>query len=172
MNQHSNLQNSIKLMQEHAAALQREFGHIFTGKNIIADTVSYPAYPEETEKVRDGIKAVLEGSMLIYLLAMWESHVPKDVHEWLTSDEKGKLNAFKHVRDCAAHKYAGGRAKDHNSKVRAFEREMPFSNIVWSKEADTIDLSNSNVSYEFYQFMEGLAKNLVVRFHTNKKPVT
>ena len=170
MNEHSNLQNSIKLMQEHAIALQREYGHIFTGKKIIADSVSYPGYPEETEKVRAGIKAVLEGSMLIYLLAMWESHMPEDVHEWLTLDEKRKLNAFKHVRDCSAHKYAGGRAKKHSGKVQAFEMEMPFSNIVWNQELDTIDLSGSNVSYESHQFMEGLAKKLVVRFHENKKP--
>ena len=103
---------------------------------------------------------------------MWESHVPEDVHEWLTIDEKRKLNAFKHVRDSSAHKYEGGRAKRHVGKVQAFESEMPFSNIAWNQTTDTIDLSNSNVSYEFHQFMDSLVKELVVRFHENRKPNT
>ena len=172
MSQNENLNNALELMQEHVKTIQREFGHIYSGKNLIANNVSYPADPDETQKVRNGVKAVLEGAMLIYLLTMWESHMPDDVHEWLTTDEKGKLNSYKHVRDSAAHKYKGGRAKNHNNKVQAFESEMPFSNIVWDQNKDTIDLSNSSVSYDFYQYMDCLVKNLIVRFHKNEKPNT
>ena len=166
------IQSGVKLMQELTETLQREFGHIYTGKNLIANNVSYPSLPDETIKVRDGVKSVLEGAMLIYLLAMWESHMPKNVHEWLTADQKQKLNAFKHVRDSAAHKYKGERAKKHKSKVKAFESEMPFSNIEWDRTSDTINLSKSNVSYEFHQFMNSLIQCLLVRFHENRKPNT
>ena len=153
-------------------ALQKEFGHIFSGKNLISNNVSYPNHPNETKEVRAGVLGVLEGAMLIYLLAMWESHMPDDIHEWLTEDEKQKLKAFRHVRDCAAHKYKGGRAKKHTGKVRAFESEYPFSNIKWDRVKDTIDLSESSVSYDFHQYIGTVIKRLVVRFYENKKPNT
>jgi hypothetical protein len=113
--------------------------------------------------------SLLEGSLLVYLFAMWEAHVPSDINEWLTQDELDQLNAYKHVRDSAAHKFKGGRA-DFPNRRQAFENKMPFSGIIWNQEDDTIDLSNSSVSYDCHQLMEQLTKQLVVRLHKNEKP--
>lgn len=151
---------------------QREFVHIDSGKNLIANNISYPKHPKETKEIRERVKATLEGAMLIYLLAMWESHVPKEIHEWLTEDEKDELNAFKHVRDCAAHGYKGKRAKKHQKKVKAFESKMPFSGISWDKQSDTINLSESTVARDLQGYLNTLTEALLQRFYKNTKPTS
>jgi hypothetical protein len=88
---------------------------------------------------------------------MWESHTPDDVSEWLTDEENKTLNAFKHVRDSAAHKYKGERA-DYKNRRKAFEESMPFSSIVWDKESDRINISNSSVALDCHRFMMNLRK--------------
>jgi len=169
MPQHPDLQKTIDLMGEQIESLQKEFGHIYTGKNLIANNVNYPNNPEETAKVKDGVKSLLEGSLLVYLFAMWEAHVPNDINDWLTQDELEQLNAFKHVRDSAAHKFKGGRA-DFPNRRQAFDNKMPFSNIKWNRAEDTIDLSNSSASHNCHQLMQQLTKQLVIRLHKNEKP--
>ena len=156
-------------MGEQIRSLQREFGHVMSGKNLIANNVSYPNHPKETLAIRKGVKALIEGSLLIYLFAMWESHVPSDVETWLTDEEHRRLDAFEHVRDSVAHKYQGGRA-DFIRKRTAFDAEMPFAGIVWSREDDTIDISDASVAMQCYQAMEQLTKQLVVRLHNNQRP--
>jgi len=169
MGQHLDFEKAIELMQEQMRSLQREFGHVLSGKNLIANKVSYPNFPEETENVRKGVHSLIEGALLVYLFTMWESHVPEDINEWLTPDENQKLNAFKHVRDSVAHGYKGQRAS-FPARRNAFEAEMPFSGIIWDQASDTIDISNSSVAYHCHQSMEQLTKQLVVRLHKNEKP--
>lgn len=132
MTQHPDFDKTLALMSEQIGSLQREFGHVLSGKNIIANNVNYPNHPEETVNVRNGVKSLIEGSLLVYLFAMWESHVPDDINEWLTAEELQKLYAFKHVRDSTAHKFKGGRA-DYRNRRAAFEAEMPFSGIEWDR---------------------------------------
>lgn len=169
MDPHKDLQNAITLMGEQMGSLQREFGHVISGKNKIANSVSYPNYPKETMEVKKGVNSLLEGALLVYLFAMWESHVPEDIDEWLTHEERQKLNAYKHVRDSVAHKYKGARA-DFVQRRTAFEQEMPFSDIDWDQVNDTIDISNSSVALHCHQLMEQLTKMLVSRLYRNEKP--
>ena len=169
MNPHQDFKKAIDLMGEQVVSLQSEFGHVVSGKNLIANKVSYPNYPEETAAIKKGVHSLIEGSLLVYLFAMWESHVPNDVSKWLTGDELRKLNAYKHVRDSVAHKYKGGRA-DFPQRRQAFEAEMPFSGIIWDQNDDTIDISDSYVALHCHQLMEKLTKQLVVRLHKNEKP--
>ena len=169
MAQHPYFQKSIDLMSEQIQSLQREFGHVYSGKSLIANNVNYPNSPDETAKIRAGVKSLLEGSLLVYLFAMWEAHFPSDIKDWLTQDELEQLNAFQHVRDSAAHKFKGGRA-DFPNRRQAFENKMPFSEIIWNQIDDTIDLSNSSASYNCLKLMEQLTKQLVVRLHKNEKP--
>ncbi|MEQ1673499.1 MAG: hypothetical protein ABL865_00450, partial [Candidatus Nitrotoga sp.] len=112
---------------------------------------------------------LLEGSLLVYLFAMWEAHVPSDVGEWLTESEMQKLNSFKHVRDSAAHKFKWGRA-DYPQRRKAFETEMPFAGIIWNQTDDTLDISSSSVAMQCLQVMENLTQQFVVRLYQNKKP--
>lgn len=152
-----------------ASSLQSEFGHVVSGKNLIADKVFYPNHPKETAEIKKGVHSLLEGSLLLYLFAMWEAHVPTDINEWLTEDELRKPNAFKHIRDSVAHKYKGERAA-FPQRRQAFETEMPFSGVAWDRTNDTIDISNSSVAMHCHQLMELLNKQLVVRLHKNEKP--
>lgn len=156
-------------MGEHMKSLQREFGYVMSGKSQMVHNVSYPNHPEETQAVRRGVSALIEGSLLVYLFAMWESHVPSDVTTWLTEDEREKLEAFAHVRDSVAHKYQGARA-DFERKRRAFERQMPFAGIQWIREDDRIDISQSSAAMQCYQLMQKLNQQLVVRLHNNQRP--
>jgi len=169
MSQYQDFEKAIKLMSEQIGSLQREFGYVISGKNLIANKVSYPKYPKETMEAKRGVHSLLEGALLVYLFAMWESHVPNDVNEWLTVDERKKLNAYKHVRDSVAHKYKGKRA-DFTQRRQAFEAEMPFSGIIWDQSNDTIDISSSSVALNCHQLMEQITKQLVVRLHMNQKP--
>lgn len=169
MTPHPKFQDALNLMQVQMGSLQREFGHVVSGKKLIAESVSYPAHPEETKKIRDGVYGLLEGSLLVYLFAMWESHVPEDVSSWFTPEELIKLNAYKHVRDSVAHKYNGNRA-DFPQRRQAFESMFPFSGIVWNQQEDTIDLTNASVALDCHQYMEELTKKLVSRLYMDKKP--
>lgn len=169
MTPHPNLQNAIKLMSEQMSSLTREFGHVLSGANLIANNVSYPNHPQETIEIRKGVRSLLVGSLLVYLFAMWETHVPDDVNEWLTESEKQKLNSFKHVRDSVAHKLRGGRAK-HPQKRKAFEAEMPFAGIVWNQTDDTLDISDASVAMQCFETMEALTKQLMGRLYQNQKP--
>ena len=169
MTNKTDLEKTISLMSEHITSLQREFGHVVTKKGLIANSVSYQNNPEATTEVRKGIHALLEGSLLVYLFAMWESHMPDDVKEWLNRDENQSLDAYKHIRDSVAHKFNGERA-DFPNRRKAFEAEMPFSSVQWDQQNDTIDISDSSAALDCHSLMAELTKRLVVRFHSNKKP--
>lgn len=169
MSPHPDFEKAIKLMSEQMGSLQREFGHVLTGKNLIANRVSYPSHPDETVNIKKGVSSLIEGSLLVYLFAMWKAHVPEDINEWLLPDELENLNSFKHVRDSVAHGYKGQRA-NFPARRTAFETKMPFSGIKWDQSTDTIDLSESSVANDCHNLMENLTKRLVVRLHENKKP--
>ena len=163
------LRSALELMQVQGGALQREFGHVYSGANTIANNVNYPQFPEETLKVRRGVKSLIDGALLVYLFAMWEEHVPDDVSTWLTEAERQRLDAYKHVRDSVAHKFNGGRA-DFSARRAAFEAMYPFDGVQWNSVEDKIDLSASSASYGCFQFMEQLTKQLIVRLHQNERP--
>lgn len=165
----TDFKKALALMNEHVTALQREFGHVLSGKRMIANAVHYPKHPDVTKQVRSGVCSLLEGSLLVYLFAMWEVHTPKDVNDWLTEAERRKLNAFRHVRDSVAHGFQGTRAHRPNRR-KAFESEMPFAGIVWNEEVDTIDISESAVARECFEHMKSVTGQLVVRLHAGKKP--
>jgi hypothetical protein len=170
MNSHPDFESAIALMGEQMKSLQREFGYVLSGKRHIEHSVNFPNHPEETVIVRKGISNLIEGSLIVYLFAMWEAHVPPDVNEWLTATELQELNALRHIRDSVAHKYKGGRA-DFPKRRKAFEGNMPFAGIIWNAIDDTIDLSTSSAAMHCYQIMEKLNKMLVVRLYQNQKPV-
>jgi len=164
---HEDFQNAIRLMREQIEVLQKEFGHVYSGKALIANKVSYPNNPEATAETRQRVKALIEGSLLVYLFAMWESHMPDDVADWLTRDEGEQLNAYRHVRHSVAHGYRGKRAKKCREE---FESLMPFDGIQWEQEADTIDISNASVALRCHYHMVELCKRIAVRLDSGKKP--
>jgi hypothetical protein len=169
MNPHPDFERVLALLQIQGGSLQREFGHVLSGASVIANNVHYPKHPKETAEIRSGVRSLVEGALVIYLFAMWESHVPKDVNDWLTEQERQKLYAYKHVRDSAAHKFRGRRA-DFRRQRTAFEALMPFDGISWDRESDTIDLSGSSVALGCFGAMSGITKALVSRLHQNRKP--
>lgn len=166
---HPDFQKSLALMTEQIEANQREFGFLISGKRHIENSVKYPKTPDEQTKIRAGVRALIEGSALVYLFAMWEAHTPEDMIEWLTADEKQRFNAYRHIRDSVAHGYKGSRA-DFPARKAAFEALMPFDGITWDQETDTIDISNACAAIRCHAFLQELGKQLVIRLHANKKP--
>ena len=95
--------------------------------------------------MRKGVSVLIETSLIIYVFAMWKSHVHTDVSAWLTADQFENIKAFAHVRDSAAHKYQGARA-DFELKRRKLERQMLFAGILWNPETDRKDVSQSSAA--------------------------
>lgn len=64
MAQHPDFQKAIVLMSVQIQSFQREIGHVYSGKNLIANNVNYPNNPDETAKVRAGVKSLLNFSLI------------------------------------------------------------------------------------------------------------
>lgn len=169
MESHPDFHDAMALMGEQMKSLQREFGYVLSGRRNIEHLVSFPNHPEDVIAVRKGIGNLIEGSLVVYLFAMWDAHVPKDVNDWLTISELEELDALRHIRDSVAHKYSRRRA-DFARRRKAFEVRMPFAGIAWDQAEDTIDLYNSSAAMHCYHVMERLNKFLVVRLYQNQKP--
>lgn len=169
MSPHPDFQRALELMQLQAVSLQRAFGHVFSGASLIANNVNYPNHPEETAQIRSDVLNLIQASLLVYLFAMWESHEPQAVLEWLTAEEVAELQAYRHLRDSAAHKFGGARA-DYPARRAAFEAKMPFDGVQWDRKSDTIDLACSHAAHGCLQVMQRLTKHLVVRLHAGKSP--
>ena len=64
---HQGFQDAVTLLNEQTTSLQREFGHVISGKNYIVNQINYPQNPNETAEIRSGVKHLIEGSLLLYL---------------------------------------------------------------------------------------------------------
>jgi hypothetical protein len=164
-----NYQQILDFMQITMPLMSREYGHLFTKGILITQDISYPNHPLEEAEIKRNIKTLLKGSVLTNIFAIWEKNTPSDILDWMTSEETSKLQAFRHVRDSISHNYFGGRA-DYASRRTAFENEHPFSNIDFDSTNDSIDISNSTVDKDCWEYFQELAKKLVVRLHQNEKP--
>ncbi|HLC01788.1 MAG TPA: hypothetical protein VJK02_02010 [Anaerolineales bacterium] len=157
------LQDLLNLMREQVETLQREFGWVYSGTSNI---VNYPHHPDNASlrpAVQARVNHLVQGSLLLYLFAMWEYHVPRDLETSLDQGDLLRLNAYRHLRHSVAHGYRGSRA---NSFRAEFEEVMSgqhrFPGEIWDPQNDTIDLSRSSISYECLQFMQEITKKLVV----------
>lgn len=156
----------LPLLTKIQGCVQRDFGWIYSKSGTL---VTHPA-PLIRKEIQESVDASVQGLLLVYLFALWEEYVERQLErEWLSADKLERLNAFRHIRHSVAHGFDGTRA----NKCRAeFENIMnssqPFPNLPW--DTNKIDLKKSQVSIDCQRFMEDIAKELVGRIANNNRP--
>lgn len=163
------LQKMLNLTPELLRATAEELGWLETSQPAILMRISEMADPTAVEQATNRTKSLLQGSLLLYLFALWESHTPDDYKKWMTAEEIIEFEAFEHVRDSVAHSKLGHRAS-FNRKRRAFEAFYPFAGVHWDSSTDVIDISDSFVVNEFFSLIMGMSAQLVARMHSGVKP--
>lgn len=162
-----NLVNDLlPLMMAQLVSTQREFGWLLSSSR---HSVKH-ADPQTRQEIQTRVDAATQGLLLVYLFAMWEEYVKRDVErEWLPADKLERLNAFRHVRHSTAHGFDGTRAHKCRAEFDAIMNSaQPFPNLAWTN--DTIDLSMSQVATDCHGFMSDLAKELIGRLANDNRP--
>ncbi len=155
----------LPLMMAQIRAAQREFGQLLSGTRNI---VKHPN-PETRKELQDGVDRAVQGLLVVYLFAMWEEFVSRDMEqEWLTPDELTKLGAFRHIRHSVAHGFEGKRAKQCRSEFEQQMNTKPFPNLEWDDER--VDLSKSQVAIDCLTFMSDIGQKLIGRIANDNKP--
>jgi hypothetical protein len=160
---------TLELTPELLRATEEELGWLETSEFAIIQRIEALAEPAAVLQATQRTKALLKGSLLLYLFALWESHLPEDFKQWMSEEELLEFEAFEHIRDSVAHAKLGQRA-EFKRKRKAFEAFYPFAGVTWDVEADIIDISDSFVTHEFFSFMMGMSSQLAARLHGNVKP--
>ena len=155
------VKKGITLMQEAGRALNEEFGFVLGGtRNLTAD---YPNKVEDRKRIQRQINGLVQGSLLLYLFAMWEDMTTETMRSHLTTDEKQKLRAYRHIRHCVGHRFSGGRADMYRQEFEDLYNAGQLKCVNWDRATDTIGLSDGMIAMECQQFMANLAQQLVAR---------
>lgn len=163
------VQKTLELTPELLRATGEELGWLQYSEQAIVERIEALSEPTEKNEAVRRSRALLKGSLLLYLFALWESHLPTDYKQWMSEEELLEFEAFEHVRDSVAHAKLGERAT-FNRKRKAFESFAPFAGVSWNRNTDTIDISESFVVDEFFTFMMGMSSQLAARLHGNIRP--
>ncbi len=160
------VQSLIPLASKQWEAFQYELGWLLNASTAPINHQNSQARPE----IQRRLNATREGLILVYLFAMWEQFVERSVEtQWLTQAELLRLNAFRHLRHCAAHGFEGRRARQCREEFETVMNSTdPFQNVEWT--TDTVDISNGGVANHCQRFMAGLAPYLISRIAEARKP--
>lgn len=163
------VQGVLELMPELLRATAEELGWLESSEALIVQRIEALADPSSLPQASQRTRALLKGSLLLYLFAIWESHLPQDFKEWMTDIELQEFEAYEHIRDSVAHAKLGQRA-EFKRKRKAFEAFHPFAGVSWDSCTDVIDISDSFVVNDFFSYMMGMAAQLTARIHGGVKP--
>ena len=162
------VQRVLELTPELLRATGEELGWLETSEPAILERIRAFADPTDVEQATKRSRSLLKGSLLLYLFALWEAHVPDDYKKWMTAEDLLEFEAYEHVRDSVAHSKLGQRAS-FKRKRRAFEAFYPFAGVLWDSKTDVIDISESFIVSEFFSFMMGMSAQLAARLHSAAK---
>lgn len=139
--------------------LQRRYGQIYSRtRNCINH-----ADPAIRATVQRELDHTVQGLMVVHLFAVWEHHVDwKTVNQLLKPTERVRLNAFRHIRNSAAHGVNLARADRYKAE---FETTMsgpkPIFGITFS--ATSIDLSQSHAGLDCRMEMVELMNKMITK---------
>lgn len=158
---------AIKLIDHLARETQNTFGYIFNSAEII---FAESNHPNKNNLIKDTNSRV-QGMLVIYLFAIWESYFGEErpnretpVMSFLTPEEKTKFRAFKHIRHTSAHKINGERARQCKSDFEnLMDSESKFTNVIFNKQENLIDFSESEIGADCWNFMHQLTVNLPMK---------
>ncbi len=162
---------ALELMRVLTEMPQHEFGWILGG---MMHRVQHhdPDYRREAQRRVD---AAVQGILVVYLFSIFDEYTTDEMRgEWMTSEDKNTLAAYRHIRNSVAHGFGGKRAKGcrwrgyFEAKMNSPER---FPGVVWDKVADTIDLTTSGIANSCHNFMSQVAKRLAGHLANDNKPL-
>ena len=154
---------------------QLGLAHFITG---LRNSVNHQI-PAVRSVIQSNVTELGEGLGLLYVFSIWDHFtdpLPRpDVDDlsisWMTSDERLRFQAYRHVRHSMAHAFAGTRARDLRPEFeQIMQSSNPLSGVKWDSTNDTIDLSHGGAAMQCHFFMENLTKLLLGRLANNKLP--
>ena len=159
----NDVEKGIELMQKASRMMQEEFGHVMSGTRNIVNFPNNPNNAELRPRIQKQVDGLVQGSLLLYLFAIWEDITTERMRTFLNDEEKKKLRAYRHIRHSVGHRFSGGRADMYREEFEELHNTGQLKCISWNQEDDTIDLSGGNVAMECQQFMSHLAQQLTAR---------
>ena len=161
---------ALELMRILGEMPQYEFGWILGG---MMHRVQHhdPNYRQEAQRRVD---SAVQGILVVYLFSIFDEYTTDEMRgEWMTTEDKRTLGAYRHIRNSVAHGFGGKRAKGCRWRAH-FETKMnsvePFRGLIWDKTADTIDLTTSGIANKCHNFMSQVARRLAGHLANDKKP--
>ena len=139
--------------------LQKTYGQIYSStRNCIN-------HQDATVRasVQQELDHTVQGLMIVHLFAIWEHHVDWDtVNQLFEKVERVRLNAFRHIRNSAAHGVHLARAERYRDEFQTtMEGNDPIKCVVFT--ADTIDLSQSNAGLDCRMEMVKLMNQMIMK---------
>jgi len=156
--------NAIELSQKLQEDMQGLFPTFIFGAKSFVESSSNPNVIASKNKSMH----VLQGSLVVFLFSMWDSHIKKEsIEDYFRPEEKLRYYAFKHIRIVAAHNIDGSRKSNRPNENRMDHAEK-LDQVMYSDnpieglrlEEYIIDLSASNVALDCRQFMQDMALRL------------
>lgn len=139
--------------------LQRTYGQIYSStRNCFnhADATIRATVQRELDHT-------VQGLMIVHLFAIWEHHVDWDtVNQLLERAERVRLNAFRHIRNSAAHGVNLARAERYRDDFEAtMASPKPINRVIF--EPNAIDLSQSDAGLDCRMEMVNLMNKMIMQ---------
>ncbi len=153
----------LPLVSKLTNCLSQEVGIIISKSNQLVQHVNANVREENQARINNTI----QGLLLVYLFALWEEYIDRDIERrWLSEQERNRLNAFRHIRHSAAHGFDGTRANKCRIEFETIMNSSePFPNVIWN--SNRINLANSQVVIDCQRFMISLVPDLIARIAGN-----
>ncbi|UWQ05511.1 hypothetical protein [Aliiroseovarius crassostreae] len=169
-----NYELTLKTLQVREAASQSRqwgLGHVISGlRNSVQNS-----NPTIRAAIQRNVDELAQATGLFFSFSIWdeafEGNETADIlANHLDIDREQMFRAYRHMRNSAAHFYNGRRAMRSQLDYAAFDAQMngtqPFQSV--SFDADSIDISASNVGWSSLDFIHDTATHLFGRFANNR----
>jgi hypothetical protein len=134
-----------------------EFGHFITvGQN----RVHYPNNPSATQEIQKKLSELTSRMAMVFLFAVFDEYNTDATKNVLTYDEKLRLNAFRHVRNSAAHGELFKRSPRNDNARKDYDTVMQSTNPLrgLSYDSNSCICANSGIELECLSYMQEITK--------------
>ena len=155
------------LSQRYQTIMSDTLPYLFQGLNFARENSGHP----NADVLYHKANHLLQGSMVVYLFAIWEDVIGWDVVQtYFDDNEKVRFYALKHIRLVSAHNDEGSRLSnrsdseylDHFEKFdKVMTSESPFYEVDFDE--GRVDLSRSQISLDCRDFLQKMAMQLLIR---------
>jgi hypothetical protein len=125
--------------------------------------------PDIRRMIQGNVDEIIHGFTLFYYFSVWEhcfstNAAGQIIRLWMAPAEKTRFRALRHVRHSIAHSFNGRRARqDREPFETIMESPEAFVGLVWERNAQTIDLTESQIAFDCRTFFQTLSQAIVGR---------